>query len=248
MSRKAEQPQIQFDGERLNVFYPDARIKPRICTRTGILREQCVCLPCRHLRRRKHGASCTCWRCFADRMGEHIDQLGKKTAAGGWLWFVTLTFRTPHFPWMRGFPIEQPEPSPDFVHHFFARMVAWLEGEVHSRVEYFVADQFGEVGGRIHLHCGLSWPGLFEYRWKPLQQMLWDKAGFNRILRWEKDAAFYIGRYIGRDAARAHWDWNVGAREPIRTVSPVGRNVIVTSVVPDDSSSAYRQTAGTWHR
>lgn len=248
MGQKAKQPEIQYDGERLNVLYPDARLRPRVCDRTGAFRANCGCFSCRRLRRRKHGASCQCARCFTDRMGAHIDTLGRQTAAGKWLWFVTLTFGTPHYPWMRGFPIAQPQPSPDFVHHFFARMIRWLECEVHSHVDYFVADQFGEAGGRIHLHCGLSWPGLFVYRWKPLQEMLWKNAGFNRILPWEQNAAFYIGRYIGRDAARAHWDWNVGAREPIRTVSPVGRNVIVTSVVPDDSSSAYRQTAGTWHR
>jgi hypothetical protein len=248
MGQRAKQPEIQYDGERLIVSYPDARLRPRICEGTGLLRALCSCARCRHLRRRNHGANCPCGRCFRDRMGGHIDSLGRKTAAGRWLWFVTLTFRTPHFPWKHGFPIEQPQPSPDFVHHFFARMVRWLEGEVHSHVDYFVADQFGEVGGRIHLHCGLSWPGLFEYQWKPLQQMLWDKAGFNRILKWEKDAAFYIGRYIGRDAACCHWDWNVGTHEAIRTARPVGRNVIATSVAPDDSSSAYRRTVGRWHR
>jgi hypothetical protein len=103
-------------------------------------------------------------------MGAFIDQLGKKTAAGQWLWFVTLTFRTPYFPWARGFPIEQPAPAPDFVHNFFVRMIHWIEGEVHVRVEYFVVDQSGELGGRLHQHCGLSWPGLFEYRWRDLQE------------------------------------------------------------------------------
>lgn len=182
-------------------------------------------------------------------MGKFIDDLGKRTEARRWLWFLTLTFRTPHFPWARRFPIEQPKPATDFVHHYFAKMVRWIEAEVHHPVEYFTADQFGEAAGRIHLHCGLSWPGLFEYRWKDLQRKLWAEAGFNRILPWEQDAAYYIGRYIGRDANRAHWDWNVGNREqPVRLLPSLGREVVAVSPVPEESSRAYRQTSGSWHR
>jgi hypothetical protein len=180
-------------------------------------------------------------------MGGFVDQLGKRTAAGRWLWFLTLTFRTPRFPWARGFPLEQPEPCADFVHHFFARMILWIEGQVHSRVEYFVADQFGESGGRLHLHCGLSWPGLFEYRWKDLQEKLWKDAGFNRILPWEMDAGYYIGRYIGRDAERCHWDFRVGL-ESVRAPVSVGRRVVAESAAPDDSSRAYRQALSRRHR
>jgi hypothetical protein len=180
-------------------------------------------------------------------MGEFIDILGQRTIVGHWLWFLTLTFRTPQFPWTRGFPMEQPAPFPDFVNHFFDRMIAWIEGQVHGRVEYFVVHQYGEVGGRLHLHCGLSWPGLFEYRWKDLQEKLWKDAGFNRILPWEKDAGYYIGRYIGRDAERAHWDFRIGP-EPVRQPVEVGRQVIVVSRAPDDSSREFRKTMGGWHR
>jgi hypothetical protein len=187
-------------------------------------------------------------------MGEFLDQLGRRTVARRWLWFLTLTFRTPHFPWMRRCPIEQPEPCADFVHHFFERMIRWIEGQVHSRVEYFVADQFGEIGGRLHLHCGLSWPGLFEYRWKDLQQMLWKEAGFNRILPWEKDAGYYIGRYIGRNVGRCEWDFSrpVGA-EPVRMLPSIGRQVVAVSAAPPDehgnlSSREFRRTLGRWHR
>jgi hypothetical protein len=228
--------------------YPDRRVLPRVCARTGMRRTFCCCVPCRKLRRRKHCAACSCWLCLADRMGAQIDELGGRTMAGRWLWFTTLTFRTPHFPWARGFPIEQPEPCPDFVHHFFNRkMIPWIEGQVHARVEWFVADQFGEVGGRLHLHCGLSWPGLFEYRWKDLQAMLWEQAGFNRILPWQMDAGYYIGRYIGRDARRCHWSFRIGP-ESVRHAVPVGRQVVAHSPTPDDSSNAYRQGLGRWHR
>jgi hypothetical protein len=245
VGRKAQLPTVQMLGGELRVKYPDARLEPRVCVRTNMRREFCPCTPCRALRRRKHRAPCRCWLCYADRIGAFVDQLGRRTAAGSWLWFLTLTFRTPHFPWVRRFPIEQPEPCADFVHHFFARMTQWIEQQVHSRVEYFAADQFGESGGRLHQHCGLSWPGLFEYRWKDLQQMLWQDAGFNRILPWEKDAGYYIGRYIGRDAERSHWDFRIGP-ESMRSPVPVGRTVVVPSA--DLPSSEFRNVLSRWHR
>jgi hypothetical protein len=251
VGRKAQLATVQGHGGEMRVIYPDARLEPRVCVRTNMRREFCPCVQCRRLRRTKHRAPCRCWLCYADRMGAFIDRLGRSTLAGRWLWFLTLTFRTPHFPWARGFPIEQPEPCPDFAHHFFARMILWIEGQVHSPVQYFVADQFGEIGGRLHLHCGLSWPGLFEYRWKDLQQMLWQGAGFNRILPWEMDAGYYIGRYIGRDAERSYWDFRAGA-EPVRLPVQVGRQVVVASSVPDDSSREIfkecRPTIRGWHR
>lgn len=251
MGRKAQLATVEGVGAELRVVYPDRRLQPRVCVFTKMRREFCPCEPCRALRRKKHRATCHCWFCYADRMGGFIDSLGKRTEAGGWLWFLTLTFRTPSFPWARGFPIEQPQPASDFVHNFFARMIQWIEREVHARVEYFVVDQFGEVGGRLHQHCGLSWPCLFEYRWKDLQEKLWDEAGFSRILPWEKDAGFYIGRYIGRDAERSHWDFRVGA-SPVRTPVPVGRRVIVRSAVPGGETRKLfdecRPKIHGWHR
>ena len=229
----------------LNILYPDKRLLPRICRRTGIRRGYCCCKPCRVLRRRKHHAACCCWLCYADRMGGFVDQLGARTAAGSWKWFLTQSYRTSDSPWGKGFPIQQPEPSSEFVHHFFEQMISWIEQQVHCRVDFFTVDQFGEIGGRLHQHCGLSWPGLFEYRWKDLQQMLWEKAGFNRILPWEMDAGFYIGRYIGRDAERCHWDFRVG-EDPVRPCVPVGRQVIAASdPLP---AKAFRNVLGRWHR
>ena len=248
VGRKAKLPQVQGVGRDMRVIYPDGRLEPRVCARTGMRREFCHCGPCRALRRRKHRAACGCWLCYADRMGELVDGLGQRTRARRWLWFLTLTFRTLHFPWARGFPVEQPQPCPDFVNHSFERMLCWIEAEVHGPVEFFVVHQFGKSGGRLHLHCGLSWPGLFEYRWKDLQEMLWKDAGFNRILPWEKEASFYIGRYIGRDAGRCHWDFHVGSEPASPPVQEVGRRVLVVSDVPEDSSRAYRQTFCRWHR
>src|SRR5207248_1040257 len=134
----------------------------------------------------------------------------------------------------------------DFVHHFFERMIRWIEQQVHCRVEFFTVDQFGENGGRLHQHCGLSWPGLFEYRWKDLQEMLWKRAGFNRILPWEMDAGYYIGRYIGRDAERCHWDFRIGAEQLPRSRILVGRQVVASS--PQLPASSFRNRLGRWHR
>jgi hypothetical protein len=268
MGKKAKPAMIEGHGSEMRVRYPDARVEPRVCSRTKVRRKFCPCAPCRRLRRRKHRSSCACWLCYADRMGEFIDRLGQRTAARHWLWFVTVTFRTPDFPWARGFPMAQSKPSPDFVHKFFSTedkqrpgMIEWIEREVHARVEYFTADQFGESGGRLHLHFGLSWPGIFEYRWKDLQEMLWKGtgkkgilkkgAGFNRILPWKMDAGFYIGRYIGRDADRCDWDFRVGV-QPVRLRAQVGRQVVAISSVPDYSSreifNECRPTIRGWHR
>lgn len=251
MGRKAQPATVQGHGREMRVIYPDARIEPHFCMRTNIRREFCPCAACRKLRRRKHGAACACWLCYADRMGTFIEAQGRRTLAGRWLWFLTLTFHTPHFPWARCFPIEQPEPCADFAHHFFTKMILWIEGQVHSRVEYFVADQFGEIGGRLHLHCGLSWPGLFEYRWKDLQNKLCQEAGFNRILPWKEDAGYYIGRYIGRDAERCDWDFRVG-REPVRPRAEVGRCIVARSRFPYGETRKLfdecRPTIRGWHR
>jgi hypothetical protein len=249
MRLKAQAPEIQYVNGRLSVWYPDVRVAPRICPRTRMKRVFCPCTPCRALRCRKHRAGCSCHLCLADRLGGFVDALGERTQARRWLWFITLTFRTPHFPWARHFPVEQPMPAPDFVHHYFDKMIHWLESEVHHPVEYFVADQFGSKGGRIHLHCGLSWPGLFEYRWKDLQSKLWIEAGFNKVLPWKQSAAFYLSRYVGRDLHKSHWDFRVGIQEPpVRLLPSVGRKDISISPVPDASSQMYRQTAGRWHR
>ncbi len=309
-----------------NVIYADKRIIPRVCNRTGMRRDFCCCAPCRSRRRRKHGAACDCWLCYADRMGAWINSLGKRTVPGRWAIFLTQTYRTPcfdrawkldarghrrliltrrkePFPWAKGFPIEQPEPHPDFVRKFVGQMIRWLEaklgdagtqrtipvpqmaapgqivemegpifasdfvsGSVRERVEYFVAEQSGEIGGRRHQHFALTSPRLvlaaeelsamrradprttrLPEMLKPFALMLVEKAGFNRILPSEDDAAFYIGRYIGRDAGHSHWDFRVGA-ESKRPAIPVGRCVVAVSPAPDDSSRAYRQVFGKWHR
>jgi hypothetical protein len=250
----------------LNVIYQDRRTLPRVCERTRMRRDFCCCASCRVRRRRRHRAVCRCWLCFADRTGAYIDKLGERTIAGRWALFLTLTYRTRTFPWARRFPMEQPQPHPDFVRHFIGQMIRWIEAELRERVEYFAAEQYGEIGGRLHQHIGLTSPLLVRAAeelaamrranlrttqlpeaLKPFAAMLWDKAGLNRILPWDEDAGYYIGRYIGRDAGRCQWDFRVG-QEPVRLLRPIGRKVVAVSAAPDESSRAYRNTLQGWHR
>lgn len=231
---------------KMVVNYPDRRVKPRDCERTRVRRDRCWCSSCRALRRRKHKAYCACSMCLCDRMGQMVDKLGGRTFAGRWLWFITMTFKTPDHRWQRGFPLLQFRPDETFVNHFFERTVHRLERETGGPVEYFLAHQFGSQNGRLHLHCGVSWPNtLFEWRWKEFQKWAWEKAGFIRILPWEKEAAFYLSRYIGRSVGDCHWDFRVGSEKPSVTV-PVGRRVVAVSAeVP---RANYRRVLNRWHR
>jgi hypothetical protein len=231
-----------------------------------MLRDFCCCAPCRARRRRKHQAACRCWLCYSDQQGSFIDRLSRRTVPGKWGLFVTQSYRTRPFPWAKSFPIEQPQPNPDFVRHFLARAIRWLEDQLRERVEYFVADQYGKIGGRLHQHMGITSHSLVGAAeelstmrradpkttrlpeiLKPFASMLWAKAGLNRICPWEEDAGYYIGRYIGRDAGKCDWNWSVG-HEPVRLPQSVGRAVVAVSPAPNDSSSAYRGALQRWHR
>jgi hypothetical protein len=175
-------------------------------------------------------------------MGQMIDRQGQLTEARRWLWFVTISFRTPHYPWAAGFPLEEPKPSEDFANHFFLQMIRWIERQVHARVEFFLAHQLGSLNGRLHLHTGLSWPGLFEYRWKPLQEFIWDRAGFCRILPWKEGAAFYLSRYIGRSVSDCHWDFRIG-HDSFRPPMPIGGHDVAVSA-PMPSTEFHRTLRG----
>lgn len=213
---------------------------------------------------RDHPAFCQCWRCFAAAMGGFIDRLASTTASGQWSIFLTQSYKTPVYPWARGFP-RRSEPHPDFVHRFPRFLISWLEREFDSGFEYFCADQYGEIGGRLHQHFGISSPAIMRastelaslhragrkclpQTLKPLQEMLWTHAGFNRILPWIYPASFYIGRYIGRDAARCHWEWRVGSEIPQTpsVKSAIGRVVVAPSA--DLPSERFRNVLGRWHR
>jgi hypothetical protein len=214
----------------------------------------------------QHASGCACWRCYSQHVGAFIDELGLKTAVGYWQFFLTQSYRTPSFPWAKGFP-RKSEPHADFVHHFADYLISRLRKEFGPPIEYFFADQYGEAGGRLHQHFGISGPGLsvaFEKlialhndgkanqlpdELKSFQRMLWERAGFNRILPWLRPASYYIGRYIGRDVRDSYWDWELeSATSPeSRPVVEVGRVVVAASC--DLPAHYYRGgILRRWHR
>lgn len=209
----------------------------------------------------RHDFSCRCAACFAEHMGRWIDDLGTRTVDRKWQVFVTITFRTDDYPWQRGFPIAQPKPHPHFAHRTFERLVEWLQRELISRVDYVVADQLGSQNGRLHQHAVMSADGLMDYPWikrsdsRPsIHEWLWKRAGFNRILPFEHGAAFYIGRYIGRDAHRCEWEARVGnqaliERRPERggASPPVGiRRVAEPPTVDELEKDRFERNESAW--
>ncbi len=164
-------------------------------------------------------------------MGRYIDSLGSQTVPGVWQVFATITFRTLTYPWQRGFPTGgSGRPKADFAHHLFDRLIDHLEKEIGSRVDYVVADQLGDRGGRLHQHAILSAAGLNEYSRTDIWEWLKERAGWSRVLPFEQGAAFYISRYIGRDMERCEWNLRIGERE-LYDIDPsiVGRMVVVQS-------------------
>jgi hypothetical protein len=177
-----------------------------------------------------HAERCRCWKCHADELGRWIDTLGSKTAPGRWQVFLTITYATQSYPWRRGFPVLAGRPKADFAHHLFDRLVAHLERELQSRVDYVVADQLGSINGRFHQHAVLAALSLDTYPRTELWRWLKERAGWNRPLPFEQGAAYYISRYIGRDANRCDWFLRVGEEKPaIRNEAEIGRVIVVHS-------------------
>jgi hypothetical protein len=73
----------------------------------------------------QHVPGCGCWRCYSQSVGAFIDELGLKTSVGHWQFFLTQSYRTPTYPWAKGFP-RRSEPHPDFVHHFSDFLISRL--------------------------------------------------------------------------------------------------------------------------
>jgi hypothetical protein len=177
-----------------------------------------------------HSESCSGSKQYADQLGRWIDHLGSETAPGRWQVFATITYSTKSYPWCRGFPVMPGRPKADFAHHLFDRLIAHLDSELGSRVDYVVADQLGSINGRFHQHAILAAPGLDAYPRTEIWKWLNVRAGWSRILPFEQGAAYYISRYIGRDANRCDWYPRVGAQEPCpRDESEIGRLNIVNS-------------------
>jgi hypothetical protein len=180
-----------------------------------------------------HAGGCRCWKCYADLMGRWVDGLGATTAPGRWQVFGTITYATREFPWCRGFPILAGRPKADFAHHLFERLVVHLESEIGSQVDYVVADQLGSINGRFHQHAILAGIGLDTYPRTEIWKWLKERAGWSRILPFEQGAAYYISRYIGRDANRCEWFPRIGEEQPAMRRPEIGRvNVVRSAEVP----------------
>jgi hypothetical protein len=180
-----------------------------------------------------HVGGCRCWKCYADLMGRWIDTLGAKTGPGRWQIFSTITYATREYPWCRGFPILAGRPKADFAHHLFDRLVVHLESEIGSHLDYVVADQLGSINGRFHQHAILGAVGLDTYPRTEIWKWLKERAGWSRILPFEQGAAYYISRYIGRDANRCEWFPRIGEEQPATRSTEIGRvNVVRSAEVP----------------
>jgi len=163
---------------------------------------------------KNHDLGCQCNGCVTNVFGRWVDSLGLLTSPGLWQLFLTITFSTPNYPWQRGFPKSGTgRPDPIFAHHLFDRLILHLEEAISSRVDYVVADQFGELNGRFHQHAIIAGEGLDRYSRTEIWRWLKERAGWSTVLPFEHGAAYYISRYIGRDARRCEWSLRVGARQ-----------------------------------
>jgi hypothetical protein len=142
-----------------------------------------------------HDSGCKCYRCIAEALGSWLQILGLRTQAETWVVFATITYRTLAYPWNRGFPgTGDGKPSPEFAHHVFADLIQYLEQVLGERIDYVVADQLGSLNGRFHQHALLSGKGLADYPRPKIAGWLNRRAGFARVLPFEKPAAYYLSR------------------------------------------------------
>ena len=187
-----------------------------------------------------HELGCRCWRCMATAYGDWFDQLGGETEAGEWQRFVTISYRTNSYPQGRGFPNSDGMPSVEFSHHCFQDFVSQLEAQLGARVDFIVGDQFGQLHGRFHQHALLAAIGLDRYPRSGLENWLRKKAGWSRALPFERGAAFYLAKFIGRNLQDANWQVQVGSEAITRKADHGGRLVIAESA--DLPSALFHQT------
>jgi hypothetical protein len=181
------------------------------------------------MRGQKHDPACRCFRCYAAALGSWIDEIGALTTVGCWDVFATISYRTPNYPWGRGFPlIGSGKPRPDFGQRLFDRFVGHLEAELGSRVEFVVADEYGAGNGRFHQHALLAANGLAAYSKREIEVWLKIRAGWSRVLPFREGAARYLAKYIGRRLETADWKVEVG-NAVNRTPVEIGRTVIAAS-------------------
>jgi hypothetical protein len=189
----------------------------------------------------QHDEYCRCRRCTAQVWGEWFDKLGGKTGTGGWDCFVTISYKTNPCPWKKGFPVQHWKPSPDFTNNSFKFFIRHFEERLGERLDFAVADQYGKLNGRVHQHALLAGHGLDRPIIRSeMQSWLCGKAGYSRVLPFQKGAAFYISRYIGRCAGESEWDIRVGQQtmQEVRNPERWGEEIVVSAELP---KSAFHQ-------
>ena len=163
-----------------------------------------------------HKPLCKCPRCVCLQLGRWIDALGGQTQSGSWQVFLTLTFAE--------------NVTPGFGRCRFEEFIGHLSMQLGSCVEYVLADQYGQRYGRFHQHALLSAAGLNEYPRRGIEDWFRVRTGWSRALPFERGAAYYLARYIGRHLQVAEWTVSVG--ESSRRCSPqVGKTVVATSAL-----------------
>jgi hypothetical protein len=173
-----------------------------------------------------HELGCRCWRCIANELGGWFDQLGGKTEAGEWQIFQTISYRNSYL-WPSGSGCGMP--SVEFGNHCFQDFVSQLEAQIGARVDYIVGDQFGQLHGRFHQHALLAGKGLDKYPRSALESWLRKRAGWSRALPFQRGAAYYLAKYIGRNLEDANWQVQVRSEAITRKPDHGGRVVIAES-------------------
>jgi hypothetical protein len=187
-----------------------------------------------------HKPLCRCWRCIADILGAWLDSLGTETSTGRWLRFVTITYATPTYPWARGFPRSgSGRPSPDFAQITFISFISQLEDWTGAHVDYVLCAQFGDRNGRFHQHCLLAGEGLGKLSRGRIESWLKKYAGYSRVLPFRSGAAFYVGRYIGKNVENADWELRIGREVALPPRPKCGSGVVARSA--DVPSSLFHQ-------
>lgn len=179
---------------------------------------------------------------LARQLGIWFDEMGKSTSSGRWILFITITYRTPDFPWQQGFHSTfVSKPSPYYASHLFQCLVKHLEVEIGSAVDFIVADQYGKRNGRFHQHALLAGDGLATVPVRQISAWLNEHAGYNRVLPFKSGAAYYISRFIGSAVGDAAWDVQIGGI-PESRLRPTYKSGVEIVTTPEISHEALHQT------
>jgi hypothetical protein len=195
-------------------------------------------------RKRRSGCPefCTCWRCTTRVLGNWLDDLGTRTCVGRWLLFVTITYRSTEYGSVRGLGASGTgRPSSAFARYVFHLFSDYVERCVGAPIDYVIADQYGSRAGRFHQHALVAGRGLERCPRRDLENWLLRNAGYSRVLPFARGAAYYVGRFIGREAPGLEWDLRISGETENRSRSvDVGRTVVAKSA--DLPSDLFHQT------